>query len=86
MYARAVANCTEHFRPRPARHLYRHEITDGPAVAREAEAYRQAFNHIRPHEALGVARPAERYLAALHDRPEPVSVLNQSEPENLPLS
>ena len=67
-------------------HLYRHEITDGPAVAREAEVYRQVFNHVRPHEALGMARPAERYLAAVHNRPEPVSVLTQPEPENLPLS
>ena len=67
-------------------HLCRHEITDGVAVAREAEAYRQVFNHFRPHESLGMARAAERYLAAVHDRPEPVSALNQSEPENLPLS
>jgi transposase InsO family protein len=58
-------------------HLYRHEITDGPAVAREAETYRQIFNRIRPHEAIGMARPADRYLAPIH---------NPTEPENLPLS
>lgn len=40
-------------------HLYRTEIDDLPALAREAEAYRQIFNHIRPHEALGLHRPIE---------------------------
>jgi transposase InsO family protein len=42
-------------------HLYRIEIDDLPALAREAEAYRQVFNHIRPHEALGGHRPIEVY-------------------------
>ena len=58
-------------------HLYRHEITDGPSVAREAERYRQIFNHIRPHEAIDMARPADRYLAPIH---------NPTEPETLPAS
>jgi transposase InsO family protein len=40
-------------------HLYRMEISDGPTLATEAEAYRQVFNHIRPHEALGLRRPVE---------------------------
>ncbi|WP_232285492.1 integrase core domain-containing protein [Saccharomonospora marina] len=40
-------------------HLYRLEISDGPSLAVEAEAYRQVFNHIRPHEALDFARPVE---------------------------
>jgi transposase InsO family protein len=42
-------------------HLYRIEIDDLPALAREAEAYRQIFNHIRPHQALGGHRPIEIY-------------------------
>lgn len=42
-------------------HLYRLEIDDLPALAREAEAYRQVFNHIRPHETLAGARPIEVY-------------------------
>ncbi|WP_222721568.1 integrase core domain-containing protein [Actinomadura sp. HBU206391] len=42
-------------------HLYRIEIEDLPALAREAEAYRQIFNHIRPHQALGGHRPIEIY-------------------------
>ena len=42
-------------------HLYRvHEqITTVEDLHREAESYRQTFNHIRPHEALGFRRPIE---------------------------
>lgn len=47
-------------------HLYRLEIPDLPSLAREAEAYRQIFNHIRPHEALGLNRPIE-----VHQDPTP---------------
>jgi transposase InsO family protein len=43
-------------------HLHGHDITDGPMIAVEAERYRQVFNTVRPHEALGMSRPAERYL------------------------
>ena len=40
-------------------HLYRTEIETLQDLAREAEAYRQVFNHIRPHEALGFHRPID---------------------------
>lgn len=42
-------------------HLYRvHEqIATVEDLYREAEAYRQIFNHVRPHEALGFRRPVE---------------------------
>jgi putative transposase len=40
-------------------HLYRMEIDDLTALTREAETYRQVFNRIRPHEALGLHRPIE---------------------------
>lgn len=40
-------------------HLYRLEIDTLPDLAREAEAWRQVFNHIRPHEALDFHRPIE---------------------------
>ena len=42
-------------------HLYRvHEqITTVEDLYREAEAYRQIFNHVRPHETLGFRRPVE---------------------------
>jgi putative transposase len=42
-------------------HLYRLEIDDLPTLAREAEAYRHIFNHVRPHQALGGHRPIEIY-------------------------
>jgi putative transposase len=42
-------------------HLYRIEIDDLPTLAHEAETYRQIFNHVRPHEALGGRRPVEIY-------------------------
>jgi Integrase core domain/Bacterial regulatory proteins, luxR family len=34
-------------------HLYRHEIDDGHDLGLHAEAYRQLFNTIRPHQTLG---------------------------------
>jgi putative transposase len=40
-------------------HLYRCEIETLTDLAREAEAYRQVFNHIRPHETLDFYRPIE---------------------------
>jgi len=67
-------------------HLHRHEITDGPTIASEAERYRQVFNTVRPHEALGMARPAERYLAPVRSRTPNTAALNPTEPETLPIS
>jgi transposase InsO family protein len=67
-------------------HLHRHEITDGPMIAIEAEAYRQVFNHVRPHEALGMARPAERYLAGADRTVRTAPIPTLLEPENLPTS
>jgi putative transposase len=43
-------------------HLYRLEIDDGQTLAIEAERYRHVFNHIRPHEALGMRRPVQIHL------------------------
>jgi putative transposase len=40
-------------------HLYRTEIETLQDLAREAEAYRHVFNHVRPHEALNFHRPVE---------------------------
>jgi putative transposase len=42
-------------------HLYRHasQIATLTDLYREAEHYRQVFNHIRPHEALTMRRPIE---------------------------
>lgn len=43
-------------------HLYRLEIPNGQALVDEVEAYRDIYNRIRPHEALGFDRPLETYL------------------------
>jgi transposase InsO family protein len=63
-------------------HLYRFEIPDGPTLAAETEAYRQTFNWIRPHEAIGMMRPMDLYLAA----PTGAATLTLNEPETLPSS
>ena len=63
-------------------HLYRLEIPDGPTLAADVEAYRQIFNWIRPHEAIGMMRPMDLYLATPTGAPTPT----QTEPETLPLS
>lgn len=59
-------------------HLYRMEIDDLPTLAGEAEAYRQIFNHIRPHEALGLHRPIEVHhdptLKPKNQDPEPATI------------
>ncbi|MGI8312947.1 FHA domain-containing protein [Saccharopolyspora hattusasensis] len=47
-------------------HLYRPEISDGPALALETEYYRQVFNHVRSHEALGFARPVDAHQGDQH--------------------
>jgi putative transposase len=63
-------------------HLYRTDIPDGPTLAAEAEAYRQIFNWIRPHEAIDMMRPMDQYLATPTGAPTPT----KNEPETLPLS
>jgi len=45
-------------------HLYRHEIDDGPALADHVDGYLHTYNHQRPHEALKIALPIDRYAAA----------------------
>ena len=63
-------------------HLYRHEIDDGHQLGIEAESYRQLFNRIRPHEAIGMRRPLDVHLENCNDHQTPKS----TEPETLPLS
>lgn len=57
-------------------HLYRLVIADVIALADETEAYRELYNAIRPHEALGFATPLSQHLA------EPVES-HLSEPESV---
>jgi putative transposase len=58
-------------------HLYRTEIETLQDLAREAEAYRQVFNHVRPHEALGFHRPVE-----VHRDPslKPLTMITETQP------
>ena len=42
-------------------HLYRRDIADGIELAAEADSYRTIYNHIRPHQAIAMARPHHRY-------------------------
>jgi putative transposase len=45
-------------------HLYLHEIDDGPALAEQVAGYQRIYNHERPHETIGWARPHDRYTTA----------------------
>ena len=63
-------------------HLYRLEIDDGFELGREVESYRQLFNTIRPHEAIGMQRPLDVHLEACNDH----QILKSTEPETLPTS
>jgi transposase InsO family protein len=44
-------------------HLYREEIGDVVALDEHILAYRELYNWVRPHEALGFVAPMVRYLA-----------------------
>ncbi len=50
-------------------HLYRHEITDGPALADHVEDFLTAYNEVRPHEALDFKLPIDRYV-----KPPPITL------------
>jgi transposase InsO family protein len=43
--------------------LWRDLPADGLEMTTKVDAFRQLYNHVRPHEALAGARPIERYLA-----------------------
>jgi transposase InsO family protein len=43
--------------------LWRDLPADGADMTTRVEAFRQLYNHIRPHENLAGARPIDRYLA-----------------------
>jgi putative transposase len=44
-------------------HLWRDLPADGTQMTRMVDAFRELYNHVRPHEALVGDRPIERYLA-----------------------
>jgi transposase InsO family protein len=43
--------------------LWRDLPADGVEMTSRVDAFRQLYNHVRPHETLAGARPIERYLA-----------------------
>ena len=56
-------------------HLYRREIGDGLALASEVDAYRTIYNTIRPHQAITMRRPLDRYQQAPKpNHPDPKTV------------
>lgn len=55
--------------------LYRREIGDGLTLAAEVAAYRTIYNTIRPHEAIAMSRPIDRYQQTPKpNRSDPISV------------
>jgi len=54
-------------------HLYRHDATDGEHLAEHADRFLDAYNAIRPHDALDLLKPLEAYLAPLPTR-QPVAI------------
>ncbi|MFT7474637.1 MAG: putative transposase [Verrucomicrobiales bacterium] len=55
------------FQPIKYEHLYRQIVGDGADLGVEVDAFRSLYNRVRPHESIGMDRPADRYLE------EPVS-------------
>jgi transposase InsO family protein len=60
-------------------HLYREEIADVIGLDEQVRAYRELYNWVRPHEAIGLVPPIERYLGLPQDPREP----HLSEPESV---
>jgi putative transposase len=58
-------------------HRYHMQIETLQDLTREADAYRQVFNHVRPHEALAFYRPIE-----VHHDPslKPATKITHTEP------
>ena len=55
--------------------LYRHDIADGVELAHHVRDFQTIYNSIRPHEAIGMARPLERYRQTpTTNIPDPESV------------
>lgn len=64
-------------------HLYREEIATVIGLTEQIEAYRELYNWVRPHEAIGFVAPMVRYLAEpLEEPPGP----NLSDPETVQIS
>lgn len=58
--------------------LWRDLPADGLEMTTKVNAFRQLYNHVRPHEALAGARPIERYLADPTDDPNATAQSEES--------
>ncbi|HEX4344034.1 MAG TPA: integrase core domain-containing protein [Solirubrobacteraceae bacterium] len=58
--------------------LWRDLPADGAEMTTRVEAFRQLYNHVRPHETLAGARPIERYLADPDDTSSATAATRQS--------
>lgn len=68
-------------------HLYREEIATVVGLTEHVDAYRELYNWIRPHEAIGLIAPMVRYLAEPLDvPPSAASEPNLSEPQPVQVS
>ena len=63
-------------------HLWRQLPADGAEMTEMVEAFRQLYNHIRPHETLAGDRPVERYLA--DPSPEPITPVQTRQSVRIP--
>ena len=52
-------------------HLYREPISDGAVLGAQVNAFAALYNHVRPHETIGMQRPIERYL----QQPKPTQIM-----------
>ena len=59
-------------------HLYRRDIANGPELADQIATYRTIYNTIRPHEAIAMTRPLQRYQQTPTTQPP--------DPENLSIT
>jgi putative transposase len=64
-------------------HLYREEIATVLGLAEHTDAYRELYNWVRPHEAIGLIAPMVRYLA---EQLPVTPTANLSEPELVQVS
>ena len=59
-------------------HLYRRDIDDGIQLAAQADSYQTTYNSIRPHEAIAMARPLDRYRQTPTTQPKNKETVSHS--------
>ena len=67
--------------------LYREEIATAIGLMEHTDAYRELYNWVQPHEAIGLVAPMVRYLAEpVEEGPVAPSEPNLSDPETVQIS